>query len=141
MKSECIEWTGYKNKDGYGRKRLGEKLYLVHRLAYCQHHGIDIGQIDGLLVRHKCDNPSCINPEHLETGSQKDNMEDMKSRGRNVPRAKLTKEQVLEIRHKYCRGSPTNGSVALAKKYGVSKVQINRILARSTWPDLEDNFA
>ncbi|WP_324030110.1 hypothetical protein GC087_07100 [Pantoea sp. JZ2] len=136
MTDKCIEWTGYKNKDGYGRKRVGSKLYLVHRLAYCEHHNVDISHIDGLLIRHKCDNPSCINPLHLEPGSQKDNMQDMKSRGRGVPRAKLSPAQVIEIRSKHRRNSNEFCSSALAKHYGVSKVQINRILARTTWPDL-----
>ncbi|EAY3775021.1 hypothetical protein CIH61_14265 [Salmonella enterica] len=136
MITQCIEWTGYRTRDGYGRQRIGEKLYLSHRVAYCKSKGIDISEIDGLLVRHKCDNPACINPEHLEIGDQFDNMRDMKERGRNVPRCKIKPEQVLEIRRRHNRDSPSNNSVALAREFGVSRVQINRIIARTTWQDL-----
>lgn len=136
MTSECIEWQGHRTRDGYGRQRIGEKLYLSHRVSYCRHHGIEINQIDGLLIRHTCDNPPCINPEHLEIGTQLDNMRDMKSRGRNVPRSKITPEQVLEIRARHDRRSPENNSIALAKEFCISKVQVNRIIARTTWQEL-----
>nr|WP_308317751.1 HNH endonuclease [Serratia marcescens] len=136
MTNHCIEWKGYRTRDGYGRQRIGEKLYLSHRVSYCKYHGLELHEIDGLLVRHTCDNPPCINPEHLEIGTQFDNMRDMKSRGRNVPRSKITPQQVLEIRCRHDRKSTENNSHALAKEFGVSKVQINRIIARSTWPEL-----
>jgi len=85
------------------------------------------------VVRHKCDNPRCINIDHLEGGTYVDNMRDMKERGRQnvVPnygpangRTVLTFEQVQEIRAQYSRG---NG-MALARKYGIGRSQIGRIV-------------
>lgn len=81
----CWEWTGYRNLQGYGQAlRRDEKTgkyrpHQVHRLAY-EHH---FGAIpDGHVVMHKCDNPACINPAHLTTGTQADNMRDMAVKGR-----------------------------------------------------------
>jgi hypothetical protein len=101
----CWEWTFYKDKDGYGIY----KQRRAHRVAYELWKGkIPVGQ----LVRHKCDNPPCVNPEHLEIGTQSDNMRDMVERGRHraktcsqsIPRgekhanSKLTEDDVREIR-------------------------------------------
>ena len=72
---ECIEWTGARSAAGYGR--LGTKY--AHRVAYEKAHG-PIAR--GMVVRHRCDNPPCVNPAHLELGTQADNMRDMAVRGR-----------------------------------------------------------
>jgi hypothetical protein len=81
-KSECIEYAGYVNKDGYGRLRAGGDKILAHRLSY-EHN---VGEIpEGLLVLHKCDNPSCVNPDHLFLGTDKDNHDDAIAKGRIDP--------------------------------------------------------
>ncbi len=92
------------------------------------------------MIRHRCDNPSCINHEHLEVGSQLDNVRDMLERGRankakgeTNGRAKLTAEQVAEIRNSYVPRKYGHGSHALAKKYGVSKPTIRAILNGEAW--------
>jgi hypothetical protein len=60
------------------------KRHYVHRLAYCEAHAIDIEDIVGQVVMHTCDNPACINPEHLRLGTQADNLADMLSKGRHA---------------------------------------------------------
>lgn len=84
MPSGCIEWQGYRNKLGYGRRRFRGEKQLVHREVYSLIHG---GRPipSGLLVCHRCDNPSCINPAHLFLGTHKDNCQDAIKKGRVNP--------------------------------------------------------
>lgn len=128
-KSGCIRFTGHLDGEGHGRIMVARVKYMAHRLSY----SINKGPIpDGYVVRHKCDNPSCINPEHLEVGTQADNIADKVSRGRQARgsgagRAILTEESVREI-----RSSPLKVS-ELSTLYGVSVVSIRNILRRKTW--------
>ncbi|WJJ60339.1 hypothetical protein [Salmonella phage ST20] len=127
--SGCIRFTGHLDGEGYGRIMVARVKYMAHRLSY----SLNNGPIpDGYVVRHKCDNPSCINPEHLEVGTQADNIADKVSRGRQARgsgagRAILTEESVREI-----RSSPLKVS-ELSTLYGVSVVSIRNILRRKTW--------
>ena len=82
--SGCVEWQGYKNKSGYGRRRFRGEKQLVHREVYSLTHG-GVPIPFGLLVCHTCDNPSCVNPAHLFLGSQKDNIQDAIKKGRINP--------------------------------------------------------
>ena len=91
------------------------------------------------VVRHKCDNPRCVNPEHLEGGTQKDNMDDMKKRNRAGDcrnfgaangRTKLNPCDVAAIRKSYISGSRTHGLNALAKQFSISTSQVHRIVKR-----------
>ena len=133
----CIAWPGYHDKKGYGRKNG----VLMHRVEYCKHHGISLDAINGQVIRHKCDNPGCINPEHLEPGSIADNNHDTVGRGRQAKgekngSAKLTTQQVSEIRSRYVGGSRTHGAHALSREYGVCNQQISRIIRGKVWRDL-----
>ena len=83
---KCVKWHLYIDGEGYGRKYLprsengGKSKYIpAHKWVYQQHHG----QIPkGMVVMHTCDNPSCVNIEHLQLGTHGDNMRDMWSKGR-----------------------------------------------------------
>ena len=89
------------------------------------------------VVRHKCDNPRCVNPEHLEGGTQKDNMADMYERNRAGDRrnfgaangrTKLNPCDVAAIRKSYISGSRTHGLSALAKQFSISTSQVRRVV-------------
>ena len=99
----CWEWRTISRKDGRGimagmPKEDGRAtLILGYRFAYETFKG----PINGLNVCHKCDNPSCVNPEHLFLGTTLDNNRDSVNKGRARGPAKLTREQVHEIRRLY----------------------------------------
>lgn len=140
MKSSCVIFDGYINDKGYGVDRINGRRVKAHRLSYCIAHGISIDELDGVVIRHKCDNPSCVNPNHLEPGTQAENILDMMRRGRHISpagessgNAKLSSSQVGEIRESYIRNSSTQGTYALAKKYGVSPSHIGKIVRKNHW--------
>ena len=74
---DCWEWTGAKNKTGYGVYRIGKKTILAHRYSYI----IANNREPDNLVLHKCNNPICVNPYHLYDGSHRDNMLDLRKTG------------------------------------------------------------
>lgn len=76
----CWEWTGGKNNVGYGFVRDGDKMRTAHRVSYEMHNNTTIPK--GMCVCHSCDNPLCINPDHLWLGTRKQNSEDMIRKGR-----------------------------------------------------------
>lgn len=130
-KSHCTD------KDGYVRIRRNNKHDRLHRVLY----EMTYGKIPkGMLIRHKCDNPSCCNIEHLEIGTQKDNVRDMIERGRDAYHRpninsrgtksrfnKLSEEQVKEI------FLSKKGYKTLGKEYGVSSTSIMLIKKQLMW--------
>jgi len=133
----CQEWQGHRRADGYGFVWVaGVGRRYAHRVAYCKAHGLKLEQIKGLVVRHRCDNPACVNPQHLEIGAQADNIADAVSRGRNAKltvhgRAKLTEAEISAIREEYTgfKGQ----QVMLSAKYNVSQPMISYIVNRKNW--------
>ena len=81
---DCWPWSGVCDELGYGRVSFQTSVYKAHRVSYEMANG---AIPDGLIVRHKCDNPNCVNPKHLEVGTQKDNMLDASRRGRLNPKS------------------------------------------------------
>lgn len=82
--SGCIEWIGGKDPNGYGRFSLSGKGDYAHRASY----EIFKGPIPtGLCVCHKCDNPRCVNPDHLWLGTQTENIKDRDAKGRHKKRS------------------------------------------------------
>jgi hypothetical protein len=79
-KDKCWEWSGVKVRDGYGRFRMKNKMLLAHRFSYL----VAGGKLNKeIYVCHTCDNPGCVNPEHLYAGNQTYNMRDCAKKGRN----------------------------------------------------------
>lgn len=135
---ECWLWTASRNHNGYGRVRVRGKVRRTHREAYEDQNGE--GSAGGLVVRHKCDMPACVNPDHLELGTVADNNRDMMERGRNAQpkgeahgRAKLTDDDVRTIRAVYTPGSRTQGQFAIARRFGVNRSLIGQIVRREVW--------
>lgn len=119
-----------------------KKTALKHRVVLAQTLGVPLSNLDGQVVRHKCDNPRCINPSHLELGGQLDNIKDMVARGRTSRRearynAKLTEEQVSWIKQVYKPRDKEFSQYALAKKLGVSRTTINNVLNGYAWVSKE----
>lgn len=79
--SGCWEWSESVNEHGYGRMSFRGRVYRAHRLAAHEWLGLDLADIE-TKVCHKCDNPPCINPDHLYLGTQSSNVRDMVERGR-----------------------------------------------------------
>lgn len=78
----CWEWTAAKNEKGYGVFGVGKETDKAHRISY----RIFVGDIpSGMFLLHSCDNPGCVNPNHLRPGTNSENVQDMISRGRNSP--------------------------------------------------------
>lgn len=121
--SGCQEIISHRiNASGYGIIKVGKKQILAHRYSYeCNFSLIP----EGMCVLHKCDNPKCINPDHLFLGTHSDNTSDMKEKDRrkNISSyTKLTEQEVREI-----KSDTSNSQRYLAQKYGVSKSQIGSI--------------
>ena len=96
----CIEWIGYKDRKGYARLSVGGEV-LLHRISFMMHNSQNI---DGLMICHRCDNPSCINPHHLFAGTAQNNMDDMKRKGR---KPKFFGKENPNWRHgQNCKASP-----------------------------------
>jgi len=129
---ECWPWLAATKQGGYGRisGERGEPQ-LSHRVAY----KLAVGTIpDGLVVCHRCDNPSCVNPSHLYLGTQADNLCDMRSKGRGNPprgsrhpKARLTEELARAIRH------DPRSHRQIARELGIGKSTIGMVKAGITW--------
>lgn len=121
----CWIWTGAKSSAGYGQLRHKNKLYYAHRISYKLHYGKDPGEFH---VLHKCDNPACVNPEHLSLGSHLDNMHDCikKRRRHDGAKACLTEKMVIDIKDLYEKKKITQK--AIAEKYGVDQSHICKIV-------------
>lgn len=137
----CWEWTKQKDKDGYGIISIKDKPYRVHRVSYKQF----IGEIPKrMFILHKCDNPSCFNPEHLFVGSHDDNMTDMLSKvrqckGESHPIHKLTEEDAKDIKERFKsfvsfeQRSYTSQCKEIAEIYNVSCKLIRNIYVNKAW--------
>lgn len=120
--SGCWLWTGARKPGGYGNFQMRPRQFeSAHRASWLLHRG-EIP--DGLWVLHRCDDPRCVNPDHLFLGTPLDNTRDMEAKGRDTKNQKLDDAQVLEIRAARSAGESLK---TLAARYGVAQSCISRI--------------
>jgi Flp pilus assembly pilin Flp len=155
--TDCIEWAGHRQRGGYGLTRMpgdSRRRTSAHRAAWINANG---PIADGLYVCHTCDNPPCVNLDHLWLGTALDNARDRSAKGRsahNRPhsagpgerngRAILTEDQVRSIIETHrlhgqkLRGTPRLGVTRqeLADTFGVSRPTIDGILSGRLWPSI-----
>ena len=131
--SGCWIWTGLKTGSGYGAINYNNKKLSAHRVAY-QIYKDDPGD---LLVCHKCDNPICVNPEHLFLGTNSDNAKDKQLKGRchetkgiKNANAKLSVSDVLEIRELAISGMSYS---EIGRRFGISHNHASFIHKRKSW--------
>lgn len=128
---ECMLWPYSLDGHGYGQltaKAIQESPVSVPRLAFFYTHG----RWPQPCARHTCDTPRCFNPAHIIEGTKAENTADMMVRNRFVrPTAIITEEIVRQIRIEYAAGNVFHRELAL--KYGISRREVNRIVLRHRW--------
>ncbi len=146
---QCWRWLGSKTTRGYGQFYITPHrvMFLAHRVMWAESGG----EVEaGMFVLHKCDNPSCVNPTHLFTGTPKDNSRDMVQKGRSVkndqgrrpaketalrgesaPWAKLSNVDIREIRRLW--RSTTLLQREIADKFGVCQSTISLVVLKKGW--------
>jgi hypothetical protein len=139
---DCWRWTaGMKSMGEYGGFYLRQINNTAgsHVVAYCLAHNHDYGELDeGLVVRHRCATPSCVNPKHLQLGTPQHNADDRVRDGNSLPgeenpRAQLTAAQVIEIRRLWVTTELKLRE--LADRFGVTPECIGGVVRNKTWHD------
>lgn len=137
---DCWEWTGSRNRWGYGACQYGGKCVNASRAAYIDSFGEILG---GLVVCHKCDNPACCNPRHLFAAAQADNLTDCRNKGRARylygsghprPTAKLSEDDVRLAKKLYASGVT---QTSIARQMGVNSATISRAVRGYCWAHLK----
>lgn len=128
-RGDCLEWTRCLNTDGYPRCLWrGNSNGKVHRIVYGLIHHKEC--LVDKVIRHTCDNPLCINPTHLVSGTPRDNMKDRDLRGRSGT-TKITAKEVALIRTMWATGKYTQ--VQLGELFNVNYRTISYIVRKLTW--------
>lgn len=147
-RSECWNWTGCIQSNGYGRLTIKRRQYYAHRVAYQLATGNSLGR---KLARHDCDNRRCCNPEHIQPGTHKDNMRDALERNRVSrgikhslavtpgarARAKLTMAIAKEIRQRAANGETAE---MLALEFKTDKSNARLIIRNKAWRESASPF-
>jgi hypothetical protein len=136
----CWHFTGSLSNNRYGKLGVNGKFISAHRFSY----QLSYGEIpEGMHCCHKCDNPRCVNPDHLFIGTRSENMQDMlnKNRGNKVKgslhhSSKLTEDQVLSIKKRIASGEK---QCNIAKEFGIANCQITYIKNGRNWKHVKIN--
>jgi hypothetical protein len=143
----CWLWIGAKWPFGHGKIKNGKRTLVAHRISWEIHFGVIP---DGLCVLHKCDIPSCVNPDHLFLGTKTDNNLDRDSKNRQASgdrsglrvhpdrvcrgekqwNSKLTPSDVDEIRLRFSMGE---SQTSLSKIFPVCQSHISKIILNQAW--------
>lgn len=137
----CWIWQGSLTVHGYGRLQYMNKSLRAHRVAY----ELFVGPIEeGTQICHHCDNGACVRPAHLFQGTIADNLHDMVEKGRSLTgeknvKAKVTAEDVSEIRRLYAQGNMTQQQLAVL--FDLKQITISNIVLHKTWRHLGETQA
>lgn len=144
MNNDCYEWPGLRS-GGYGVIYTSTGNLRAHRVVW---EAVNGPIPDGMVIMHTCDNPPCVNPAHLRLGTQAENVQDMCIKGRrrggwpkdmNIgerhPNARLTKEDVLEIRRLAAEGVSQR---TIAEEFATPQANVSRIVQRKRWAHITE---
>lgn len=134
----CINWTGSKDNRGYAMFVNNKEAWKMSRVVYTYHFG-DIEP--GLFILHSCDNPACVNPDHLSAGTQRENMQqrharnryNTQPRGSEHARSRLSEFDIANIRKYWAAGM---SQTKLGKMYGEAQPTIYNIVHGNTYSHL-----
>ena len=131
----CAHWLGHKLPAGYGTlKDAAGNTHYAHRVSWSLLNG-DIP--NGHVIRHSCDNPSCVRPSHLELGTQSENLADRRKTDRTSVLPRPSNEDILAIRYCYATGRWSQGDLAeMFLGDGSGQPAIQRIVSGRTYSDV-----
>lgn len=129
----CWEWNAARFSKGYGQFTIGEYNHRAHRVSHWNFNGSFDETLD---VMHSCDNPWCVNPEHLSHGTNQDNRDDSISKirhniGERNGNASLTDEKVLKMRELFETGNFTKSE--LSRMFNISPAVAGGVIDRKSW--------
>lgn len=132
---ECWPWIGGR-RHGYGFIKINNIAVVATRFSWSLANGCEVPK--GLVVRHTCDNPPCVNPKHLLTGTQRDNTLDAMRRGRHWTgigesngNSILERKDVIEIRRLYEEAAWN--FCQIARHFDITDVMVRNIVKRRNW--------
>ncbi len=158
--TECVEWQGAFYANGYGRQHSHGRNTTAHRATMERFLGRKLNRSE--IVCHSCDNPACVNLEHLWVGTHSDNMRDMVAKGRNyrlrndqhrerlsagvrravesgrlpIRRGEQSRQAKLTEAAVLAIHGSSDYQTVLAQRYGVSQSLISHVLLGKSWPHL-----
>lgn len=131
VNNDCLEWRIGPDKNGYGRISINKNRYKTSRVVCQLVYGLPKSNQQAL---HSCDNPPCVNPEHLRWGTIKENHQDRSTRNRSVDQiksiARYSDAEVYEIRKMLAEGIDTS---IIKSKFGLNKSTFHNIRRNKTW--------
>ncbi|MGN7160836.1 HNH endonuclease [Sphingomonas sp. SAFR-052] len=140
---DCWMWTAFRNSQGYGRFwALGQNIQ-AHRYSLALKLGRTIPH--PMMACHTCDNPGCVNPNHLWEGTRSENVRDAMQKGRMVPVPPTPDTYARGVRHHSAKLNPdivriirssTESGPILAKRYGVTRELISSVRRREIWKEV-----
>jgi hypothetical protein len=138
--TSCWDWNAARDKDGYGKIGAHRVTFKSHRLSWEYQNG---PIPEGLCVCHKCDNPSCVRPDHLFTETAQKNNLDKELKNRQTRGTKngmhiLTEEDVRSIRKMYSTGQ--HSQITLSEMYGVTQSCISKIVRNKRWLHVDNEL-
>jgi hypothetical protein len=134
----CWVWSGFTDRDGYGTIKVSGISRRAHRVAYEVWHG---PIAENLVVRHRCDNASCVNPNHLLVGTHAENVQDMDARGRRTiqlgPKNNGVKVSVDQVIAAFTDRRATS---VVARDLGMTRENVGMIRRRRSWRSVTDHL-